>query len=55
MFNSLKKFISGLFKDASELQKPLDLKETEAIIDTPKEKSEPIAKRPMSSKKKKKR
>ena len=54
MWNSLKKFISTLFKDASQLQKPLEIKETEVIIDTPKEESEPIVKRPMSGKKKKK-
>tara|TARA_B100000519_G_C14047885_1_gene345928 strand:+ start:138 stop:320 length:183 start_codon:yes stop_codon:yes gene_type:complete len=55
MLNSLKKFISTLFKDASELQKPLEIKETEVTIDTPKVESEPTVKQPMSSKKKKKR
>ena len=55
MFNSLKKFISGLFKDASELQKPLEISETKATTDTPKEKLERIAKPATSSKKRKKR
>jgi hypothetical protein len=55
MWNSLKKFIFGLFNDASQSQKDSEIKETEAIIDTPKAKSEPTAKPPTSSKKKKKR
>jgi hypothetical protein len=55
MFNSLKKFIFGLFKDASQLQKPLEISETKATTDTPKEKLDRIAKPPTSSKKKKKR
>ena len=55
MWNSLKKFISTLFKDASQLQKDSEIKETEVIIDTQKVEAAPIAKRPMSSKKRKKR
>ena len=55
MWNSLKKFISTLFNDASQSQKDSEIKETEVIIDTPQVESEPIVKRPMSSKKKKKR
>ena len=54
MWNSLKKFIFGLFNDASQSQKDSEIKETEVIIDTPKEKSEPIAKQPTYGKKKKK-
>ena len=55
MWNSLKKYISTLFKDVFQSQKDSEIKETEVIIDTAKEESEPIVKRPMSSKKKKKR
>ena len=54
MWNSLKKYISTLFKDVWQSQKDSEIKETEVIIDTPKEESEPIAKQPTSLKKKKK-
>ena len=55
MWNKLKKYISTLFNDASQSQKDSEIKETEVIIDTQKVESAPIVKRPMSSKKKKKR
>ena len=55
MLNKLKKYIFTLFNDVWQSQKDSEIKETEVIIDTQKVESAPIVKRPMSSKKKKKR
>ena len=54
MLNKLKKYIFTLFNDVWQSQKDSEIKETEVIIDTAKEESEPIVKRTMSGKKKKK-